>query len=1024
MIAIHGSATEEGKFFVWAEKPLVDLQLPKKRGRKPNISATLPHPGALIREEWSLTGDHLLIGDEAKLVKKNITLLLPTWKGAPLSSPDCSGTLLTPDIKELTIVPWDVPAYILSTDKVVQLLLNPPLLPPDYCYSTSFLAWRTVVLFTYELIVNGMFSPGISEVERGYYHTVWKPWFPPLEKDRFKELIREMPPISRAHLNQKGEGEKTHVIAFLETTLNESVMNSLKTSRPKVRGRPAKKRAESSETILYHSLMGEQGTFPGSASFIRSANDWLSGNIEEDEQPWRTFFSLREPENVDEQWILTFSVQSRNDPSLFIPASDVWNDKSEVLSFCANGTHLHDQFLADLGKAMKIYPPIKKALREACPLGLQISTEDAFLFLKETAPLLLESDYGVLLPAWWKSGACKPSVSLKIKSSGQNKRTEGKFSLDTLVSFNWKVAIGGEEVPYDEFLALVDLKVPLMKVRGKWVILDPAEINKIVLAVTKKLGDYSVPLGTVIQASLTGEISEGDRVSEVTAEGPYKELFSRFNSSLGEIRALNIPRSFTGILRPYQEIGVSWLLFLQKMGMGACLADDMGLGKTVQIIVYILYLKENAALSNPSLVVCPMSLIGNWTREIAKFGPSLKVSVHHGGIRNSGTTFRKVAQSSDIVITTYQTVLRDEKDLSSLNWSHVILDEAQNIKNHETKQSKSVMKIPADSKIAMTGTPIENRLGELWSIMQFLNPGYLGNAAKFQKTFANPIERYHDSLKANQLQKIIEPFVLRRKKSDPKVISDLPEKMTMKLYCSLSKEQATLYEAAVQDLLSQIAERKGISRKGAVLAAIMRLKQICNHPSLFLSDTSDMEGRSGKVDRLTEMLDEICSSGEKSLVFTQFSSFGKMLEGHLKKRLNLDVLFLHGGTPRGERDQMVELFSHPRGPRIFILSLKAGGTGLNLAAANHVFHIDRWWNPAVEDQATDRAYRIGQKKNVQVHQMIAAGTLEERIDLILEEKRLLAEQIIGTGEDWITNLSEKEIRELFELRTEVIEGND
>jgi len=482
-----------------------------------------------------------------------------------------------------------------------------------------------------------------------------------------------------------------------------------------------------------------------------------------------------------------------------------------------------------------------------------------------------------------------------------------------------------------------------------------------------------------------------------------------------------------GQLRPYQVRGYSWLAFLRKWGLGACLADDMGLGKTIQAIALFLHEREagdgHRAQNGPgpALVLCPTSVVGNWKREINRFAPKLRVMVHHGVGRARGEEFVEAAQKHDVVISTYGLARRDVDDLAQVPWSDVILDEAQNIKNPRAKQTQAIRKLPAANRVALTGTPVENRLSELWSIFQFLNPGFLGSQAGFRKAFALPIERYQDQAATERLKGLVGPFILRRVKTDPTVIQDLPDKMEMKVYCNLTDEQATLYEAVVQESLERIAsaDEEGIERRGVVLGALMRLKQVCNHPAQFLADGSALPGRSGKLDRLGEMLEEALSVGDQALVFTQFAQMGHMLRAYLQSLFGVEVLFLHGGTPQKQRDRMVARFQQARGgPPIFLLSLKAGGTGLNLTAANHVFHFDRWWNPAVEDQATDRAFRIGQTRDVQVHKFICAGTLEERIDELIEAKKVLAESVVGAGEGWLTELNTDELRNIMTLRRE------
>jgi SNF2 family DNA or RNA helicase len=416
-----------------------------------------------------------------------------------------------------------------------------------------------------------------------------------------------------------------------------------------------------------------------------------------------------------------------------------------------------------------------------------------------------------------------------------------------------------------------------------------------------------------------------------------------------------------------------------------------------------------------------MSVVGNWQRETERFAPSLKVMVHHGVERLSGRTFAEAVKKHDIVITTYALAHRDEEYLSGIEWESIVLDEAQNIKNVETKQTQAIRRLTARQKVALTGTPLENRLSELWSIIDFLNPAYLRSARDFRTKFAIPVEKYRDADRAETLKRLIQPFVLRRLKTDKTIIKDLPEKMEMKVFCNLTREQATLYEAVVKEMLEKIEEAEGIERRGLVLATLMKLKQVCNHPAHFLRDGSRLPGRSGKLARLEEMFEEALTEGDKALVFTQFAEMGGMLRSHLQETFGCEILFLHGGTPKKQRDAMVQRFQEERrGPPLLILSLKAGGVGLNLMAANHVFHFDRWWNPAVENQATDRAFRIGQQKNVQVHKFVCVGTVEERIDQMIEQKKELADRIVGAGEEWITEMSTTQLKELFALNREAV----
>jgi SNF2 family DNA or RNA helicase len=491
-----------------------------------------------------------------------------------------------------------------------------------------------------------------------------------------------------------------------------------------------------------------------------------------------------------------------------------------------------------------------------------------------------------------------------------------------------------------------------------------------------------------------------------------------------KLEVLPSPEGLRGVLRPYQQYGYSWLDFARRWGMGVILADDMGLGKTIQTLTMAQKLKdESGQLPAPILLVCPTSVVTNWQMESAKFTPGLKTMAHQGADRLRDDEFVAAAQSADMVLTSYALVRRDAEAMRQVDWLGVALDEAQNIKNPQTKQAQVIRSLPAGFRLALTGTPVENRLSELWSIMQFLNPGFLGGQKKFRQEFTLPIEKYGDEDATKRLRGLTRPFILRRLKTDPTVITDLPDKQEVKVYCHLSEEQATLYEAVVQDALQAIEEKEegGMARKGMVLSMLMQLKQVCNHPVQYLHQAETYNpfadnNRSGKLQRFHAILEEILAEGDRLLLFSQFTEMGGLLKQYIQERFGVQALFLHGGVPPKKRAEMVSRFQSGDGPPVFVLSLKAGGTGLNLTNANHVFHFDRWWNPAVEDQATDRAFRIGQTKNVLVHKFVCLGTLEERIDAMIEDKKALAESIVGTGENWLTEMSTADLRSLVELR--------
>ncbi|HEX2186441.1 MAG TPA: DEAD/DEAH box helicase, partial [Chloroflexota bacterium] len=483
-------------------------------------------------------------------------------------------------------------------------------------------------------------------------------------------------------------------------------------------------------------------------------------------------------------------------------------------------------------------------------------------------------------------------------------------------------------------------------------------------------------------------------------EPPVQDLLARLHDQ-SAFAPIADPPALRGTLRDYQKRGVAWLQYLEQLGLNPCLADDMGLGKTLEVIARLLTEREAAADVPPTLVIAPTSVLGNWRKELERFAPQLRTLVHQGSARSKDQqAFAAACRASDVVLTSFALARMDEKLLRGVAWRRVVVDEAQNIKNPQAAQTRAILKLAAPHRLALTGTPVENRLRDLWSIFNFLNPGYLGKEAQFRKAFEVPIHKDHDPARAATLKQLVAPFILRRVKTDRRIIDDLPDKLEQTMYCTLTPEQASLYEAVVTDVAAQLEEAAGIQRKGLILSTLLRLKQICNHPAQYLQDGSAFTAeRSHKLQRLGEMVDEVLASGESALVFTQFAEIGAALERSLAHTRHCTTYYLHGGTSAARRDRMVAEFQDPEtDPAVFILSLRAGGVGLNLTKANHVFHFDRWWNPAVEAQATDRAFRIGQRRKVFVHTFVALGTVEERIDAMIADKQRLSSLVVGTDE--------------------------
>ena len=584
--------------------------------------------------------------------------------------------------------------------------------------------------------------------------------------------------------------------------------------------------------------------------------------------------------------------------------------------------------------------------------------------------------------------------------------------METLTDYHYELAIGDATLTPEEWQQLVDAKAPLIHFRGQWMELDRDNMQDM-LAFIQQQNDTAPDMS---MQELLKKLAEEDDSFELDVHDSLAQMLAKLSDN-SQLELIDNPEKLNAELRDYQKRGVAWLRYLENLGLNGCLADDMGLGKTMQVIS-LLVLEREQTKPGPTLLIAPTSVIGNWQKEIEKFAPHLTTLIHHGSEREQDAeAFKQLCMQHDLLITSYTLARKDSKLLGALQWRRIVLDEAQNIKNPKAAQTKAILKLNGDSRLALTGTPVENRLMDLWSIFNFLNPGYLGKQAQFRKAYELPVQRDNDPIQSAILKKLIQPFILRRLKTDKAIIKDLPDKIDNKIYCNLSKEQASLYEVVVQDVVTQLEDAEGIQRQGLMLSTLMKLKQICNHPMQFLQDGSAFTPeRSHKLERISEMLEEAMEQGDSVLVFTQFTEIGEHLERYLAKEKHYKTHYLHGGTPRNKREQMISDFQDPEtGPAVFILSLKAGGVGITLTQANHVFHFDRWWNPAVENQATDRAFRIGQKKNVFVHKFVTLGTLEERIDQMISDKQKMADSIVGNDESWLTKLDNQAFKELIAL---------
>ena len=624
-------------------------------------------------------------------------------------------------------------------------------------------------------------------------------------------------------------------------------------------------------------------------------------------------------------------------------------------------------------------------------------------FLLQVIPAMRLLGVNVIMPKALQT-LIRPQISVKLKSKGKD--SNGFLSMGDLLDFNWQVAVGNVFLSPEEFDRLLGRASGLLRFKEQYVYIDEAGMSKLqkVLNAPPKIKP-----GELLQAALCGEY-KGAPV-ELTDE--VRELIRQFTSQ----SIIPLPESINAQLRPYQERGFSWMYRNMKIGFGSIIADDMGLGKTLQVITLLAKMKEEGAMDKKkALVVVPTGLLHNWQSEVKRFAPQLTTGVYHGTARDLKDDNCK---NADIILSTYGVVRSDADILKKQKWQVLVIDEAQNIKNSDTAQSKAIHSIPANCHIAMSGTPVENRLSEFWSIIDFTNKGYLGSAKDFSDSYAKPIQKYGDSRVAERFRKVTAPFLMRRLKTDKSIISDLPDKIERNELASLTPEQAALYQETVNKCMAVIERMEGedhqtlFKRQRLILQMMLALKQICNHPTQYLKDNRMDATLSGKTEMLLDMLRSIIDADEKVLIFTQFREMGDLLQHFIRTTLDEEPMFYHGGCSLKQRQEMVDRFQNNRNDRIFILSLKAAGTGLNLTAATHVIHYDLWWNPAVEAQATDRAYRIGQHKNVQVHRFITQHTFEERIDAMIQEKKHLADLTVSTGESWIGKLSNKELHEIF-----------
>jgi superfamily II DNA or RNA helicase len=1007
VLAVHALWSPGRGVLIWAE----DGERPATSSSR-SLRSARPHPFAVPS-----AGLAALHPGKAT----SVTLLLPSRPGGPLASPELVRTRDTSPRGGPVLRPWSVPALVVDAAE-----LEDPV--DEVRYGASVAHLRAVAATAADLVARGRVLPTLAGAEAR-----WRPVVQGLDAVAVDALAATVPPVARAeHTGTRteltGPDPDALVADALAALVDAGVRDRLaRAPQPITIAPPRRPHSPVTETWLAALLTPD--------ARVDAPPRELAG-LAEQLAEWDAFGTaptgdgraeLHDPsdpgEDPDDQtgdgtrWVLEFLLRSTADPSLQVPAGQVWDGGAERLI-----AEPQELLLAELGRAAQVVPSLADALRSPRPARHELDLMGAHRFLTSEAALLVGAGFGVQLPAGW-DGARTVGLTLSARSTPTDRvLTRGGLGREELANFRWSMAVGDEELSEEEISELVAAKAPLVRLRGRWVSVDAERLRAGLefLAKAKKRRGGTAPTAAEVLAIAQRHPDDQDAPLPVAV---------RTDGWIGDLLAGEVERTLAPIppipgflaeLRPYQQRGVAWLAFLARLGLGACLADDMGLGKTVQLLALEAHERRDAS-PGPTLLLCPMSLVGTWQREAAKFAPGLRVHAHHGPGRPHGEELAERIASSDLVVTTYATATRDVEELESLPWHRLVLDEAQAVKNSRATHAQAVRRFVAGHRVALTGTPVENRLSELWAVMDVLNPGLLGTADRFRARYAIPVERHGSTDAAEMLRRVTRPYLLRRVKTDPTIIDDLPEKIEITQHYRLTREQASLYRTVVDDMMEKIEDSEGIERRGNVLAAMTKLKQVCNHPAQLLHDGSAVGRRSGKVIRLEEILGEVLDEGDRALCFTQFTEFGHLLVPHLSARFDTDVAYLHGGTPKKRRDEMVARFQAGEGAPILLLSLKAGGTGLTLTAANHVVHLDRWWNPAVEDQATDRAFRIGQKRNVQVRKFVCPGTVEERVDEMITKKKALSEMVVGDGEGWLTELSTESLREVFSLGQEALD---
>lgn len=941
-------------------------------------------------------------------LRHRVELALPTRDGAPLGPGDTRDAVLgTHRVAASALAPPDAVDLLLDVAAEHDAAVGSWVLGADL----RFLA--EVVAGLARWVWSGRVVPTLREVDDEW----WAGWT--LVDDGGtrgwrRRALQAWPPVLRAELRGGTPLAAAVVLDDLVTELTDALVSSTLALSP-ARADPG----PHPWTRALHSGEPVDGDARGLPLLAAALARWRSSGADDGPE---VLFRLLEPTDTDLDDLTDEPVDGGAvEPRWLLETCLRTEDSAPAPLRTLPESPEHARLaLTALGEAMTAWPRLRALTPNTRDHVVVLTTADAVDLVEHGALALREAGYTVMLPRAW--ARADPALRLQVDTPDVPAVTPGQLGMDQLVDYSWQLTLGGETLSPAAMRELVAAKAPLVRLRGDWVRVDAGVLARAARYVAAHAaGAEPTGMGALL-GTLTGADPPPVPVAEVASTGWLGRLLGSDGDA--RVQTVGAPAGLDATLRPYQQRGVDWLAFMSDLGLGVVLADDMGLGKTVQLLALLCH--ELPRGPAPTLLVCPMSVVGNWQREAARFAPHLRVLVHHGAGRLRGEAFTAAAAEHDLVLTTYALVARDKALLAETRWRRVALDEAQHVKNATTAQARAVRALPAEHRLALTGTPVENRLEELRSLLDFANPGMLGTAPGFRARFAVPIERDRDERALSRLRTVTQPFVLRRLKTDPAIVPDLPSKFEMVVRANLTPEQASLYQATVDEMLRTIAESQGIQRKALVLQTLTRLKQICNHPAHFLADGSGVlrrgAHRSGKLALVEDVVESVLGDDERALLFTQFTQFGDLVGPWLAERFGVAVPFLHGGVSKAGRDAMVADFQTGAGAPLLLLSLKAGGTGLNLTAANHVVHLDRWWNPAVEDQATDRAFRIGQRRDVQVRKLVCVGTVEERIDALVAGKSELADLAVGDGEGWLTELGTDELRSLLTLGSEAVGG--